>query len=749
MLVVKNDRDLYLQGNVTRLNSEGLPGNVVIPGLKQLVLRGSASSFTVDGTGAAVGVSEITVEATKIAIAGDVVWQVTDGTATLTGAVAGQKTLTLANMLTDSVTISAHVQDLTTFKPTAATPLDTYTDSVVITKSYSAATLPVDGVVTFTAVGGIDTVDILAVSVDSLAGRKIELWRSLTTNLVDAVLVDAFEGTMYTDKGRPLWTTYHYWIRVWNPESGLFGLFIGPQSTTTGNVTTVIQGLANSIGSDELTAALRDPITRIPGINLLPAEYADFRGLGAVPPMQANALTASLYNGVWGLDGTGQDLQLLCSADGAWILLDQPYSNKPLPINPSEDYIFSLDMMTDTTASAQVTGNNVFLVAQFYDQAGVYISDSPVADFEVPAVSTRIHSLFTSPANAAFISLKIGSNAHTGSGDIYHKLNRLMLEKAGTGQTEPSPWSPGYTSAMIQQQMRVDVAKALATWGIKIDSGDGRISSIILTDDGTESTFAINSDNFAFYDATSGDLAIGYTTGKTFINGLYVNELNVSKLVGSAGEFDTLYANTLTVTNGMISGTLQSSSYSASGGWQLLQSGQLTAYNAYIRGDVQATSLSAATGTFSGSLSAATGTFSGSLTASAVNAVDTINIAGNAVTIPAAGTGSTSASVTINPLGGGIIAVASGKVNAYFTGGGDQSTRVLVRFRLSIGGTIYDEYQSAADFDNTGIDLYFSISGVKLGAGNTTVTASFALITYNVAGLRNHTCSVGAIGSKR
>ena len=44
--------------------------------------------------------------------------------------------------------------------------------------------------------------------------------------------------------------------------------------------------------------------------------------------------------------------------------------------------------------------------------------------------------------------------------------------------------------------------------------------------------------------------------------------------------------------------------------------------------------LSAATGTFSGALSAATGTFSGSLSASAINAVETINIAGNAVTVP-------------------------------------------------------------------------------------------------------------------
>lgn len=44
--------------------------------------------------------------------------------------------------------------------------------------------------------------------------------------------------------------------------------------------------------------------------------------------------------------------------------------------------------------------------------------------------------------------------------------------------------------------------------------------------------------------------------------------------------------------------------------------------------------LVAASGSFSGSLNAATGTFSGSMTADAVNAVNTINLAGNAVTIP-------------------------------------------------------------------------------------------------------------------
>lgn len=54
-----------------------------------------------------------------------------------------------------------------------------------------------------------------------------------------------------------------------------------------------------------------------------------------------------------------------------------------------------------------------------------------------------------------------------------------------------------------------------------------------------------------------------------------------------------------------------------------------TAGNASFGGE-----LSAATGTFNGSLSAATGTFAGNLTAGAIDAVDTVNIKGNAITVP-------------------------------------------------------------------------------------------------------------------
>jgi hypothetical protein len=72
-------------------------------------------------------------------------------------------------------------------------------------------------------------------------------------------------------------------------------------------------------------------------------------------------------------------------------------------------------------------------------------------------------------------------------------------------------------------------------------------------------------------------------------------------------------------------------------------SGALAAATGTFKGE-----LSAATGTFKGALQAASGSFSGTLTADAINAVSTINIAGNAVTIPGGAFGSYRAEVVLS-----------------------------------------------------------------------------------------------------
>jgi hypothetical protein len=109
---------------------------------------------------------------------------------------------------------------------------------------------------------------------------------------------------------------------------------------------------------------------------------------------------------------------------------------------------------------------------------------------------------------------------------------------------------------------------------------------------------------------------------------------------------------------GFVVGTdhIRSSNYSAgSAGWRLDRNGNFEANSGTFRGALAAAtgtfagSLSAATGTFSGNLSAAGGTFAGTMTAAAVNAVNTINLAGNAVTVPV----SAFTDGTVNAGGGG------------------------------------------------------------------------------------------------
>lgn len=118
-------------------------------------------------------------------------------------------------------------------------------------------------------------------------------------------------------------------------------------------------------------------------------------------------------------------------------------------------------------------------------------------------------------------------------------------------------------------------------------------------------------------------------------------------------------------------------------------------------------SLSAATGTFSGSLSAATGTFSGALTASAINAVNTINIAGNAVTVPAGAVGGyvyggdskwyTAVGLSF-PCSGGLV---------YVSGFARSSTAVrIVRNGSVIATSGVNGSPSKADYPGAGTHLY-------------------------------------------
>lgn len=123
------------------------------------------------------------------------------------------------------------------------------------------------------------------------------------------------------------------------------------------------------------------------------------------------------------------------------------------------------------------------------------------------------------------------------------------------------------------------------------------------------------------YLRTNGATAFGTGTGVWMGQDGGVYKLRVGNPSGNKLEWN---GTSLTINGG---GTFTGALSAATGTF----AGSLSAATGTFAG-----SLSAATGSFAGSLSAASGTFAGTLTAGAVNAVNTINIAGNAVTLPQA-----------------------------------------------------------------------------------------------------------------
>ena len=160
--------------------------------------------------------------------------------------------------------------------------------------------------------------------------------------------------------------------------------------------------------------------------------------------------------------------------------------------------------------------------------------------------------------------------------------------------------------------------------------------------------------------------------------------------------------NVLAGSGGLATGTLNwnSSGVRTSGSGVGITANGLVAYNA---SDVATFVLNGSNGdaTFAGTLSAATGTFSGSLTASAIGAVDTINIAGNAVTIPSTLSVDLSVAIEKNGLGtwqslGGIevdfgsvavnATVVLASINVLFDSGGQTAT--FIRAQETVSGAV-------------------------------------------------------------
>lgn len=154
----------------------------------------------------------------------------------------------------------------------------------------------------------------------------------------------------------------------------------------------------------------------------------------------------------------------------------------------------------------------------------------------------------------------------------------------------------------IKTQLTVDGRTYIAGIGVGVENDQGQVESQVL----------VAAQRFAVIDESTGQLRTPFVIqgGATYINQAFIADG--------------------TITNAKIGNVIQSENYDEANGtgWKLDKLGNLTATN----------------------LNAATGTFSGTLTTNAVNAVSTINIAGDAVTVTRQGTYTNPYHESVGPL---------------------------------------------------------------------------------------------------
>jgi hypothetical protein len=299
--------------------------------------------------------------------------------------------------------------------------------------------------------------------------------------------------------------------------------------------------------------------------------------------------------------------------------------------------VSAINPFTVITTSTVVNGQTV--------PPGVYITNASIANGTITTAK-----IGTAAITQALIAAAAIGNAQIGMAAI----SSANIQSAAVGLAQINTASIGSLSAINA------ALGAISSGNITLDS-----SSYIR---GGQTAYNTGTGFFLGYDTTGGSSAYKLSIGNG-TSGLLWNGSALS-VIGSGTFTGTINATTGVVTQ-LTGGAITSYAWPAagSGGFYIGINGLLLGnYNGggrylqyYNDGDSSYITTNA-------TLSAADGTFSGTLTAAAVNAVNTINIAGNAVTIAASahgGTGTISSATGITSVG---FTTTGGPVYLNFTG---------------------------------------------------------------------------------
>lgn len=302
-------------------------------------------------------------------------------------------------------------------------------------------------------------------------------------------------------------------------------------------------------------------------------------------------------------------------------------------------------------------------------------------------------------------------------------------------------------AALLQEsQTRANLeGDVYASYTLRVDA-NGNIAGFGLAADENSSEFIVRADKFAVVTDIGGTPHVPFAIGPSGAEftgltswGNVQGKTGFAALDGKITPSNvTTYIDYAAIGNAQIGGNLWSTNWNYAGGsgWLLDRSGNFYGNNIYARGDIEASSLKANTAMVN--------------RANIANAaVDTLQIAGNAVTIPVAASGTSSCqtpSVNFNSASLNIIVAGnsdltsnsthstSGSVylDLYRNGGLIRSWRVVYYHTTSgsRGGSVTAVFQ-----DNPGAGAFYYTAVLRLDA-NSSFTASSQSVSVLVIGTR-------------
>jgi hypothetical protein len=469
-----------------------------------------------------------------------------------------------------------------------------------------------------------------------------EIWRNTVDVIGNAVLVGTTIAAVYSDPV-PANTTYYYWIRFVSEANvtGPYNSTSGTQATSAIDVPGVLKALTGQITESQLYGDLRSRIDLIDGDENLPGSWT----------YRWNQVTADTEAQFKYYERLYADQFSAVARQTTTLSTTVGNNTTSIQVNAAsiDGILGKYTVKIDNNGSVSGYGliseaNNGTVVSQFYINANRFA--------------------ITAPADYTGTSFPVGLGAGDAGKIFYHTGTKVHYRWTG------SVWET-FQDATVLTPFVVQATPTTVN-GVAVPAG------VYIRDAYIQ--------NGTIASAKIGDAAI--TTAK--IANLAVDSTKIANA---------------TITMAQIADTIQSTNWNPffDLGWQINKAGTATFNNVTVRGTVYASAgsftgaVTATSGSFTGSITAGsgtiggiqinagsisstnysngpstysgfainsdgsarfnnvdirgtmtgvTGTFSGTLTADAIDAVNTINVAGNAVTVPVAATQSSTVEIT-------------------------------------------------------------------------------------------------------